>query len=289
MAAETGGGRNKNLRNNAIGVGAAIVILVIDLVVSATAHLGLLVPVAYFGLLLFLYRAELDQSLLITGIAAGVLTLIGGVGTLSSFDATLILDRVVYAATLVALSTILFAAIRQQRELRSLSTVDALTGALHEQAFIAQVSRETIRVRRYRTKLSIIMAEIDNFAQIRKLRGAAASDALLATLAKVCLTGIRPTDLFGRSGNRLLIAMPETTELGSSTVAERLRSALSDPALLPESVENFDATVSYGISWVSDRDTNAENVLTRAEKALHAAQAKGPGSISTLKDSVAAA
>lgn len=288
MAAETSGGRDKNLRSTAISVGAAIVILAIDLVVGATVHLGLLVPVAYFGLLVFLYRAELDQTLLITGIAAGVFTLIGGAGTLSSFDGAAILDRVVYAATLVALTTMLFTSVRQQRELRSLSTVDALTGALHEKAFVAQVSRETIRVRRYRTKLSVIMAEIDNFAKIEKSLGKAGADALLATLAKVCLTGIRPTDLFGRSGDRLLIAMPETTELGSSTVAERLRSALSDPALLPEGVENFDATVSYGISWVSDRDTNAENVLIRAETALRAAQAKGPGSISTLKDAVAA-
>ncbi len=284
MAGSAGGGRNQDLKNNAIGVGAAFIILAIDLVVGSTLPLGLLVPIAYFGLLVLLYRFERDQALLISGIAAGVFTVVGGFGTLASPGSAEIIDRVAYAATLIGLTILLVASIKQQRELRSLSTVDALTGALHEAAFTIQVAREAIRVRRYRSKLSVIMAEIDNFKQIEKSKGRAASEALLASLAKVFLSGIRPTDLFGRSGNRLLIAMPETTELGSSTVAERLRTALSDPALLPEGIENFDATVSYGISWIFDRDTNADGVLARAEKALQASQAKGPGSITTLKD-----
>lgn len=284
MAGSAGNGRDQGLKNNAIGVGAAIVILAIDLLVDSTVSLGILVPVAYFGLLVVLYRSERDQTLLISGIAAGGFTVVGGFGTLASPGSAEIIDRVAYAATLIGLTILLVGAIKQQRELRSLSTVDALTGALHEAAFTVQVAREAIRVRRYRSKLSVIMAEIDNLKQIEKSKGRAASDALLASLAKVCLSGIRPTDLFGRSGDRLLIAMPETTELGSSTVAERLRTALSDPALLPEGIENFDATVSYGISWIFDRDTNADGVLARAEKALQTSKSKGPGTISTLKD-----
>jgi diguanylate cyclase (GGDEF)-like protein len=288
MAASAGSKRGKGWKHSALGLVGALVIMAADLAANSALPLGLLIPAAYLGLIVFFYRSELDQALLTTGICAGVLTLVGGAGAMMAADIAAILDRVVYALALVVMSTILFSALKQQRALRALSTIDVLTGALHEPAFIAQIAREAIRVRRYRSKLSIIMAEIDNYAEIEKSRGAGYAEQLLASLAKVCVAGIRPTDLFGRADNRLLIAMPETTELGSSTVAERLRSVLTDPALLPEGVESFDATVSFGVSWIAERDKGSDGVMSRAETALRASQAKGPGSISTLIDDKAA-
>jgi diguanylate cyclase (GGDEF)-like protein len=266
------------------GVASSLVLFAIDCLFTPRVNLGLIVPPFYLGVLVFVYRTGTSRGVLAAGVALALLTFAGALPNIP-FNLSMLFDRLVYGVTLAIIGAVLASALAVQNHLRGLSTIDALTGALFEKAFTAQIEREAIRVRRYRSKLSIVAVAIDGMAETRRAKGDRAGDALLATLARVCMAMIRQPSLFGRIGDRLLIAMPETTETGAHTVAERLRTALSDAALLPAGVESFQATVCFGISWFSDRDADAEAVLRRAAEALADSQAKGPGTITARSDS----
>src|SRR5208283_3822157 len=103
------------------------------------------------------------------------------------------------------------AALRHHRRVRELGQLreaavlnvqmDRLTGVYNRESMLAVLFRETDRVQRMKTSLSLILFDIDDFAHWNSRLGADACDDLLCQVAGRAARVLRSYDLIGRAGN----------------------------------------------------------------------------------------
>lgn len=155
--------------------------------------------------------------------------------------------------------------------------VDPLTGLLNRSALLSTFFRETDRVQRQQTSLSLVHFEIDDFDHWRSRLGTNACDGLLRAIVERCSRLLRSYDTFGRTGDReFLMILPGCSSINATMLAERVRM---DVFAYPISLggESLRLSACFGIA--SSHGRSPMVVLREAELALHKAQESGPESI----------
>jgi diguanylate cyclase (GGDEF)-like protein len=267
------------------GIIAAIAIFAAD----AALGFGLLIPMFYVVVLLGYYVARVERAFFVVGPLAGVLTLVGVyLARGDTLTLTEAIDRCVFVLVLGAFTIVLPRALAYQRELRSRSATDELTGATQHLAFVDLVTKESIRARRYRSPFTLAVFEIDNLSAIAAKHGRSTRDRLLKALAEACAEGIRPTDLLGRIDDSLVAGLPETREIDAAVVAERLRQATFEIEEGKEGGGTVEFSVTAGIAAFTEDDDEMNEVLKRAHEALRQAQSAGGNRVSIAQDDVTA-
>jgi diguanylate cyclase (GGDEF)-like protein len=160
--------------------------------------------------------------------------------------------------------------------LERLSTVDALTG-LRTRRFVDEVLNvEFLRARRYRTQLSLIMADIDHFKRVNDEHGHQAGDAVLRGVGELMQCMVRSTDVAGRyGGEELVVIQPQSTREGSAILAERLREAVEVARFEVADGKQLQVTMSLGVAEYSKSFTSPEDLVATADRALYAAKEQG--------------
>ncbi|MBI4685105.1 MAG: GGDEF domain-containing protein [Nitrospirae bacterium] len=116
-----------------------------------------------------------------------------------------------------------------QKRLKTMSTRDLLTGAYNRNYFNEVIKSEIERTKRYNKKLSIIMADIDNFKQINDKYGHLHGDGVLKECALLLNKSIRASDLLIRfGGDEFLIIMPETDCAEGNALISRINTNISE-------------------------------------------------------------
>ena len=152
--------------------------------------------------------------------------------------------------------------------------VDALTNTLNRRGLANCLNRETSRARRHKDKLSVIMADLDNFKRVNDTHGHDAGDRMIVHFAQLIRFVIRDTDYAARfGGEEFVLILPEADQLRAETVALRLQAILAKTPLLYEGKE-ISTTFSAGIAEFRANEEGAE-LLRRADTALYAAKAAG--------------
>ena len=162
-----------------------------------------------------------------------------------------------------------------ERELTRLATTDPLTTAANRRHFLSQAEQEMERAGRYDRRLGVVMIDIDHFKAVNDGYGHAAGDAVLVAVAAACRTLLRDVDCLGRiGGEEFALLLPETSLVGASEVAERMRQAI---AATQVSVGDhvLHVTASLGAAERSDSDASFDVLLARADAALYRAKASG--------------
>ena len=124
--------------------------------------------------------------------------------------------------------------LRNQRMARELETLrdssirnaqlDRLTGVYNREALLATLFRETDRVQRMNSSLSLVLFDIDDFGHWNSRLGVDACDELLCQVASRTGALLRSYDLLGRPGmDEFLIALPCCTAANAMSLTERLR------------------------------------------------------------------
>jgi two-component system, cell cycle response regulator len=155
--------------------------------------------------------------------------------------------------------------------------VDRLTGVYNRESMLSMLFRETDRVQRANSPLSLVLFDIDDFGHWNSRLGAEACDELLCQVAGRTGSLLRSYDLLGRPGkDEFLIALPSCTIACAMVLAERLRR---DVFAVPFQVagESIRLSACYGIAASHGRSPVV--VLREAEKALEWASAAGPETI----------
>ena len=99
------------------------------------------------------------------------------------------------------------------------------------------------------------MLDIDHFKLINDSYGHPIGDQVLINLAQVCKEVLREIDILGRvGGEEFLIALPETPESEAIDVANRLRIAVAQRALVTVKDKSIFITVSIGIAIFDPQD-----------------------------------
>jgi diguanylate cyclase (GGDEF)-like protein len=178
-------------------------------------------------------------------------------------------------------------ALRNHRLARELETVresvarsadlDRLTGVYNREALLAMLFRETDRVQRMNSSLSLLLFDIDDFGHWNSRLGANACDELLCQVATRTTRVLRSYDLLGRPGmDEFLAVLPGCGTVNAVLLAERLRF---DAFSLPFHVTGNSIRLSACFGIAASFGRSPVVVLREAESALQVAKDAGPESI----------
>jgi diguanylate cyclase (GGDEF)-like protein len=166
-------------------------------------------------------------------------------------------------------------------QLDALTLRDPLTSLYTHRAFQERLREEVARATRYSQPMSLLIADIDQFAQINYDLGYQVGDEILRKIATIIQEDespdrVRSSDVVARySGEEFVLLLPETAKPGALTKAARLRDAVA-LATMPG---NRKLTLSIGVACLPEDAADPEGLLTAAEAALRGAKRGGPGRI----------
>ncbi len=168
--------------------------------------------------------------------------------------------------------------------LETVSTTDDLTG-LHNRRYLQERLEEEIsRSRRYGTKLSCILFDLDFFKVVNDMYGYEWGDILLRNIANKLNAMIRKEDILTRYGDEeFLLVLPNTSEENAFLFGERFRREVEKMEFIPAGEEEAHrVTISGGISTfpcMQDVEEDANTVIRYAEHALYNAKQSGKNKI----------
>ena len=169
------------------------------------------------------------------------------------------------------------------REASSLhSQLDRLTGIYNRKAMLSMMFRETDRVQRMNSSLSILLFDIDDFGHWNERLGADLCDDLLCKVVERTMHVLRSYDVLGRPGkDEFLILLPGCATPNAMMLAERLRQdVFSEPYRV--NGESIRLSACFGVALSMGRSPVV--VLREAETALQWARTAGPESIQCYGD-----
>ena len=175
--------------------------------------------------------------------------------------------------------------IREIRDtLRVVSTTDELTG-LHNRRYMQErLEGEMSRARRYGTKLSCVLFDIDFFKVVNDIYGYEWGDILLKRMAEMLKALIRKEDILTRYGDEeFVVVLPNTSEENAFLFAERFRRDIEKMEFIPAGEEErHQITISGGISsypFLENVEETANTLIRYAEHALYNAKKRGKNKI----------
>ena len=184
-------------------------------------------------------------------------------------------------------------ALRGQHQARELQTLreaqvlnaqfDRLTGVYNRETILAMLFRETDRVQRMKSALSLLLLDIDDFGHWNSRLGNDACDELLCQVAGRIARLLRSYDLLGRPGkDEFLLVLPGCSAVNAVMLAERMRV---DVFCAPYHVGGDSIRLSACFGIAASQGRSPVVVLREAEQALQWARTAGPESIQCYGDS----
>lgn len=153
-----------------------------------------------------------------------------------------------------------------------LMNTDPLTGIANRRQFETVAEKALSFSRRQNIPLSLIIADIDHFKQFNDRFGHALGDEVLVAFARMLFRSCRFEDTVCRyGGEEFLVLLPGATLVDARAIAERLREN-TEQISIPGLEERIRA--SFGVAEFL-ADETLEELISRTDKALYKAKAKG--------------
>ncbi len=157
----------------------------------------------------------------------------------------------------------------------SLANKDRLTGLYNHRSFQERFREEISRAQRYNQSISIIYADLDNFAALNRGAGFRCGDQVLQKVSSVFRAqevNARTSDVVCRFGGQEFVALlPETDKAGAAIKAERLREAVA-MTMMPGGVS---VTLSIGVATFPEDGSSAGDILYSAQDSVQVAKKLG--------------
>lgn len=166
-------------------------------------------------------------------------------------------------------------------EARRAGLLDPRMNIWNRGAAMQMLEREAWRALRNHSPLSVLIVDIDDFAQVGELYGQPAADAVQSEFAKRLRSLIRPYDSIGRGGDdEFVVILPDTDAVQAMQIARRLsQAAAAAPFLAADAAIALSASIGcYTATFVDATPTHTE-LLQRAESALQQARRNGRGGV----------
>lgn len=168
---------------------------------------------------------------------------------------------------------------KAKTELELISSLDVLTGLANRRNFDAFLDTEWRAGIQYRTPLSLLFLDVDDFKPYNDHYGHQAGDACLQKIAGVLKRLIhRSRDLCARyGGEEFVILLPNTDEKNALQIAEKVRKSIEQEKIPHEYSRVVPhVTISIGVaSMIPQRGRLPQRLVELADKALY--RAKGLG------------
>jgi len=198
---------------------------------------------------------------------------IGVVGVRNSPAMSLPERRVIGAA--VALLGISIRNIQLLTETRESSVRDQLTGCFNRAYAVESLTTELQRARRTGRPLSVMMFDVDRLKKINDSHGHLAGDAVLAAVARQCVSILRASDIKCRwGGDEFLIVLPDTPLSGAEHAGGSLTREV-EMLHVPTPSGIVSPTISVGVAVAEDCELDPMAIVARADAALYTAKHSG--------------
>lgn len=184
-----------------------------------------------------------------------------------------------YGEELLARIDHLMSVKRLQMNLERIAAIDPLTALPNRGELNRRFDIEVARARRDKSRLGVLMVDIDHFKAVNDDRGHPCGDRVLANVAQILQEQLRMTDVIGRyGGEEFLVVVPNASSEGLELLGERLRRAV-EGSVIGQGQDALSVTVSCGgCIW---RHSELEPLHTRdrlvqpADAALYQAKRSG--------------
>jgi diguanylate cyclase (GGDEF)-like protein len=175
---------------------------------------------------------------------------------------------------------------KANRQLQEAAARDSLTGLYNRRHFNDVLGQLFAESTRYRTDLTCMMIDLDNFKHVNDSLGHQTGDRLLQLVAEIIRRSVRESDVAVRyGGDEFAVILPRTAPDEARTSAERLLDSFRREvvAQLPEASI---ASLSIGVaSRHQDHPSSSADLINLADEALYLAKAGGKNRITVLRPS----
>jgi diguanylate cyclase (GGDEF)-like protein/PAS domain S-box-containing protein len=158
-----------------------------------------------------------------------------------------------------------------QQRLQYQARHDALTRLTNRAGF----DEEAQRARGASTPTAVLMIDLNGFKPINDTHGHHVGDELLVQVAHRLRDCVRPDDMVARlGGDEFAVLLQNATPDQATSVADRITSALSEPAAIEGKMLQISASV--GVAYGSGREL--DTLLKHADAAMYQVKRRGGGS-----------
>ena len=162
----------------------------------------------------------------------------------------------------------------EAEEMSRMAITDSLTRIMNRRGITVGLLDAMAQAERYRTPLTVAMADIDHFKEVNDTHGHKAGDRVLKDVAAILSDALRMPDKVGRyGGEEFLMILPHTSLTQGRKIADRIRASVSkwDFDLGAKKIR---LTISIGLCQFKSGE-DLEQFLSHADKALYEAKKGG--------------
>ena len=163
-------------------------------------------------------------------------------------------------------------------------SITDLTGMYNRRYFVSR-SNELIHLsKRKPFTTSVVLLDVDDFKNINDIYGHDVGDEVLKLVSSVIKRCIRESDIAARiGGEEFCLTMPYTDAVVAMAIAERIREALQDEAIVIGSKE-IRCKASFGVCEVTPdvEGCTITHALKQADNALYTSKLNGKNRVSVF-------
>lgn len=159
---------------------------------------------------------------------------------------------------------------------KSICTIDHLTGAWNRQSMMSKLTEEMERMARSGQSCCICMMDIDHFKDVNDKHGHSVGDQVLQASVQFISDSLRKYDsIFRYGGEEFLICLPDVQLEEAELILNRMRVELSEHSTpLQNGNSEVSITASFGIAAMTT-EMSIQDAITMADHALLCAKANG--------------
>jgi two-component system, cell cycle response regulator len=173
-------------------------------------------------------------------------------------------------------STLAFENALRYRAMNSLVYIDELTGLFNYRYLEVTLERETKRVKRYGSSLSLVFLDMDNFKGVNDTHGHRIGSLVLKEVGALLKKQVRDIDVVIRyGGDEFTLLLAEAGMSEAALVSERTRRAIEAYTFGATEGLAIRISASFGYACYPLHTTSKQNLLEMADQAMYRGKENG--------------
>ncbi|MEM7619152.1 MAG: GGDEF domain-containing protein [Pseudomonadota bacterium] len=167
-----------------------------------------------------------------------------------------------------SLKTALKEAHQRVHDLEHLADEDPLVPVLNRRGFMRELERTIDHIKRYKTNLSLLYIDLDDFKTINDTHGHNAGDTALQHISDFLINLVRRSDVLGRlGGDEFAIILQYTDQSTAITKARQLTKRITNFPCNYNDIK-IPLALTVGVTQIQAEDTPV-SVLERADQDMY--------------------